>query len=54
MYNNLNIALLLLSELKSDINTTSIIPLVLSQSYTMISMEPGAKVLDLLSKNNII
>ena len=54
MYNNLNIALLLLSELKSDISNTSIIPLVLSKSYTMISMEPGSKVLDLLSKNNII
>lgn len=32
---------------------TSIIPLVASKKYTLIGMEPGKKVLDML-KNNII
>lgn len=53
-YNNLQRALSLLQELKCDLDTSSIVPLVLSRQYTAISMEPGAKVLDMLSKNNLI
>ena len=52
-YNNLQRALRLMQELKCDIDTSSIAPLVLSRQYTAISMEPGAKVLDMLSKNNL-
>ena len=53
-YNNLQRTLSLLQELKCDLDTSSIAPLVLSRQYTAISMEPGAKVLDMLSKNNLI
>ena len=53
-YNNLQRALRLLQELKCDLDTSSIAPLVLSRQFTAISMEPGAKVLDMLSKNNLI
>ena len=53
-YNNLQRALRLMQELKCDLDTSSIVPLVLSRQYTEISMEPGAKVLDMLSKNNLI
>jgi hypothetical protein len=53
-YNNLYRSLRLLQELKCDMDVASIAPLVISKQYTAISMEPGAKVLDLLSKNNLI
>ena len=53
-YNNLRRALILLNEMRSDMDDTSIIPLVASKKYTVIGMEPGTKVLDMLSKNNII
>ena len=53
-YNNLQRTLRLLQELKCDLDASSIAPLVLSRQYTAISMEPGAKVLDMLSKNNLI
>lgn len=53
-YNNLQRTLRLLQELKCDLDDSSIAPLVLSRQYTAISMEPGAKVLDMLSKNNLI
>lgn len=53
-YNNLQRALRLLQELRCDLDGSSIAPLVLSKQYTAISMEPGAKVLDMLSKNNLI
>ena len=53
-YNNLYRALRLLQEMRSDMDSASITPLVISKQYTAISMEPGSKVLDLLSKNHII
>lgn len=53
-YNNLMRALRLLKEMKSDMEERSVMPLVISKQYTAISMEPGAKVLDMLSKNSII
>lgn len=53
-YNNLNRALRLLQELRSDMDDSSITPMVVSKQYTAISMEPGSKVLDLLSKNHIV
>lgn len=53
-YNNLYRTLRLLQEMRSDMDDSSIIPLVVSKQYTTISMEPGSKVLDLLSKNHII
>ncbi len=53
-YNNLHRALRLLQEMHSDMDDSSITPLVVSKQYTAISMEPGAKVLELLSKNHII
>lgn len=49
-YNNLMRALRLLKEMKSDMEESSVMPLVISKQYTAISMEPGAKVLDMLSK----
>ncbi len=53
-YNNLYRTLRLLQEMRSDMDDSSIAPLVVSKQYTAISMEPGTKVLDLLSKNHII
>ncbi len=53
-YNNLSRALCLLQDMRSDMDNSSITPLVVSKQYTAISMEPGSKVLDLLSKNLII
>ena len=53
-YKNLYRALRLLQEMRSDMDSASITPLVISKQYTAISMEPGSKVLDLLSKNHII
>ena len=53
-YNNLYRTLRLLQEMRSDMDSSSITPLVISKQYTAISMEPGSKVLDLLSKNHII
>lgn len=53
-YNNLYRTLHLLQDLRSDMDDSSITPLVVSKQYTAISMEPGSKVLDLLSKNLII
>ena len=53
-YNNLERVFSLLKELRSDTDNSTITPLVISGHYTAISMEPGAKVLELLSKNNII
>lgn len=53
-YNNLSRTLCLLQDMRSDMDTSSITPLVVSKQYTTISMEPGSKVLDLLSKNHII
>ena len=53
-YNNLYRALHLLQDMRSDMDDSSITPLVVSRQYTAISMEPGSKVLDLLSKNLII
>lgn len=51
-YNNLLRVLSILQDLKSDMDVTSVVPLVLSKQYSQISMEPGAKVLDILSKVN--
>ena len=53
-YNNLYRAMHLLHDMRSDMDDSSITPLVVSKQYTAISMEPGSKVLDLLSKNLII
>lgn len=53
-YNNLHRAMHLLYDMRSDMDDSSITPLVVSKQYTAISMEPGSKVLDLLSKNLII
>ena len=53
-YNNLHRTLRLLQELKCDIDASSVAPLVISKQYTAISLEPGTKVLDMLSKNNLI
>ncbi len=53
-YNNLENIFSLLKEMRSDSDSSSITPLVVSRQYTAISLEPGAKVLELLSKNNIV
>lgn len=52
-YSGLNRTVNLLQELKCDINRSTITPLVISKQYTAISMQPGAKVLDMLSRNGI-
>lgn len=53
-YNNLENVFSLLKEMRSDSDSSSITPLVVSRQYTAISLEPGSKVLELLSKNNIV
>ena len=43
----------LIEEFECDLYTSALIPVVLAQKYTAISLEPGEKVLDLLAKNAI-
>ena len=53
-YNNLHKALMMINDLQSSLDDESIAPLIISKKYTTISLEPGAHVLDMLTKNNVI
>lgn len=49
-YPTLPIATQLLEELQSDLYRNAVVPIALAHSYTAISLEPGGRVLDLLTK----
>ncbi len=49
-YNDLPKALALIEEFECDLYENSVIPIALAHRYTSISLEPGSKVLDLLTK----
>lgn len=52
-YKNIKIYTDLLDDFDCDLYENALIPTVLAHKYTAISMAPGSKVLDLLSKNKI-
>lgn len=52
-YNNLSAAIQLIDEFECDLSEGNIVPLVLSEKYTAVSLEPGASVLDLLTRNSL-
>lgn len=49
-YELLNSALQLIDEFDCDLKDGKIVPIILSEKYTAISLEPGRTVLDLLTK----
>lgn len=53
-YKNIKIYTDLLDEFDCDLYENALIPTVLAHKYTAISLAPGSKVLDLLSKNKIV
>lgn len=53
-YKNIKIYTDLLDEFDCDLYENALIPTVLAHKYTAISLAPGSKVLDLLSKSNVI
>ncbi len=53
-YKNIKIYTDLLDDFDCDLYENALIPTVLAHKYTAISMAPGSKVLDLLSKNRIL
>lgn len=52
-YKNLNKALLLLEEFECDLYSNTVIPVALARKHTVISLKPGSKILDLLTKNSL-
>ena len=52
-YKNLNKALFLLEEFECDLYSNTIIPVALARKHTVISLKPGSKILDLLTKNSL-
>lgn len=52
-YNNLDKAINVINEFECDLSSEKIVPIILSEKYTSISIEPGATVLDLLTKNSL-
>ncbi|MFW6025753.1 MAG: hypothetical protein ACOCRX_05360 [Candidatus Woesearchaeota archaeon] len=52
-YSRLNSALKLIKEFECDLYENSIIPIALAHRYTSISLEPGSRVLDLLTKETL-
>ena len=53
-YKNLKIYTDLLDDFDCDMYENALVPTVLAHKYTAISLAPGSKVLDLLSKNKIV
>lgn len=53
-YKNLKLYTDLLDEFDCDLYENSLVPTVLAHKYTAISLAPGSKVLDLLSKSKIV
>ena len=52
-YKNLGAYTRLIEDFECDLYENAVIPIALAHKYTAISLEPGSKVLDLLSKSNI-
>ena len=52
-YDVLGKAIKLIKEFECDLYENAIVPVALAHKYTAISLEPGSKVLDLLSEKNI-
>ena len=53
-YKNIKVYTDLLDDFDCDLYENALIPTVLAHKYTAISMSPGSRVLDLLSKNKIL
>jgi hypothetical protein len=49
-YPQLPVAIKLITQLESDLYENAVVPIALAHHYTAISLEPGGKVLDLLTK----
>ena len=52
-YKNLDRALFLLEEFECDLYSNTTIPVALARKHTVISLKPGSKILDLLTKNSL-
>ena len=52
-YKNIGAYTKLIEDFECDLYENAIVPIALSHKYTAISLEPGSKVLDLLSQGNI-
>lgn len=52
-YNALSTAIGIINEFDCDMSNGKIVPIILSEKYTAISLKPGATMLDLLTKINI-
>lgn len=52
-YKNLNKTILLLEEFECDLYSNTVIPVALARKHTVISLKPGSKILDLLTKSNL-
>ena len=53
-YKNIKVYTDLLDDFDCDLYENALVPTVLAHKYTAISLAPGSKVLDLLSKNKIL
>lgn len=52
-YSELGLALTLISHFESDLYENAVVPVALAHRYTAISLVPGGKVLDLLTRSNL-
>ena len=52
-YKNIGNYIKLIEDFECDLYENAVVPIALAHKYTAISLEPGSKVLDLLSKGNI-
>ncbi len=52
-YENFNKAILLLEEFECDLYRNTLVPVALARKHTIISLKPGSKVLDLLTRNSL-
>jgi len=52
-YKNLNRALFLLEEFECDLYSNTVIPVALARKHTVISLKPGSKILDLLTRKSL-
>lgn len=52
-YPQLALAIKLINHLESDLYKNAVVPIALAHKYTAISLEPGGKVLDLLTRKSL-
>ena len=52
-YINIGAYTKLIVDFECDLYENAVVPIALAHKYTAISLEPGSKVLDLLSRNTI-